>query len=397
MLRLEIESGKKHACHHNHNDLSQRRRKTKLSVSTDCVAFNLRRRHRTEDLKNMKIVAVVNRGLKLREKNLGVSEAVAFVVFLLSSFLGISLGDPRATIVGLYCNTTYASSSSVLADNFVPAFDNLSSLVNQNGFGTSVGGQGPNAIFALAQCFEDLNSTDCSLCFSEIRTNLPECYPMIGGRIFLDGCFCRYENFSFFNEAIDSQYLKICNYSRNSSLPGKFTQLVNEVVRNVSTEAIGSQGFAVGSVSRSNLSVYALAQCWDNLDSQTCNTCLQAAVSSIISYSPATEGRLLNAGCYLSGSEDLLDYYWFRYWSFATLKWEYDLESQGIFAEVRFYKSLKDVYGSELSIPISQFRLNFSYQELRKATKNFDPSNKLGQAAMELFTRVFFLLEEKLL
>ncbi|XP_042500947.1 cysteine-rich receptor-like protein kinase 2 isoform X2 [Macadamia integrifolia] len=333
-------------------------------------------------------------------QNMGVSEirGVAFVFFLVSILLGFSLADPRTNVAGFYCNTTYAASGAVLADYFIPAMDNLSSLVTQNGFGTTIYGDGPNTVFALAQCYEDLSSIDCRLCFSEIRSILPKCYPRTGGRIFLDGCFGRYENYSFFNEAVDLEDSKVCAYSKISSLPDSFRQIVIEVVGNVSTEAIKSQNFAVGSVSNSNLSVYALAQCWENLDSQKCKTCLQAAASSVISCSPAVEGRSLNAGCYLRYSTQM-------FWNpisttsdssgnhrtlliiiGSTIGCLLLLSGIGIWKAKTYLrksgsKSLGDVYGSGLSAAISQSKLNFRYQELRKATKSFDPSNKLGQGS----------------
>ncbi|XP_043704439.1 cysteine-rich receptor-like protein kinase 2 [Telopea speciosissima] len=333
---------------------------------------------------------------------MGIAEnkGVTFVVFVVSSFWVISLADPQTSIAGFYCNTTTAASGAVLANYFVPAMDNLSSLVNQNGFGTTVVGEGPNAVYALAQCFKDLNLIDCSLCFSEIRSILPKCYPKTGGRIFLEGCFGRYENFSFFNDTMDSEDSKVCNYSKNSSLPGKFMEIVNEVVGNVSTEAIRNRGFAVGSVSNSNFSVYALAQCWESLDNQKCNSCLQAAASSVISCSPAVEGRSLNAGCYLrystgmfwnsvpttsnsSGNNKTL---WIIIGSSVGVVLLLSGIGIGIWKAKGCFrksdsKSLKAVYGAGLSATISQSKLNFRYQELRKATKNFDTSNKLGQGS----------------
>ncbi|CAN6453205.1 unnamed protein product [Victoria cruziana] len=42
-------------------------------------------------------------------------------------------------------------------------------------------------------------------------------------------------------------------------------------------------------------------------------------------------------------------------------------------------KTMKDMYGSGLSILIAQSKLNYSYNELRNATNGFDSVNKLGQ------------------
>lgn len=224
---------------------------------------------------------------------------IGLYMFMAPIFVGLTIADPRTTLVNLSCSSTLAVSGGVLADNFVPAMDNLSSQVERNGFGTAVVGQGPNAVFGLAQCLKDLSSIDCRLCFSEIRSQLPKCYPKTGGRIFLDGCFGRYENFSFFGQAMDGVQSKVCLFNKNSSEPVKFGEVVNDVIGNVSLEAQRNKGFAVGSSSISNLTVYALAQCWESLDNALCSSCLKAASSSIVTCTPAIEGRSLNAGCYL--------------------------------------------------------------------------------------------------
>ncbi|KAK9090853.1 hypothetical protein Sjap_024030 [Stephania japonica] len=68
----------------------------------------------------------------------------------------------------------------------------------------------------------------------------------------------------------------------------------------VCLEAQRSRGFAVGSASSSQVSVFALAQCWQDLDKRLCNACLQNAASSIMSCSPGVEDQSLKAGCYMS-------------------------------------------------------------------------------------------------
>lgn len=217
-----------------------------------------------------------------------------------------SLGDPRTSVVRLFCNkNSSADSGAALAVNFVPAMDNLSNQVDQNGFGAAVAGTGPNSFYALSQCFEDLSPVDCQLCFSEIRSLLPKCYPDTGGSIFLDGCFGRYENYSFFNEIFDSNDGNVCSYRKNSSRPTSFGKVVQVVVGKVTSEAITKQGFAVGSASDSESQVYALAQCWENLNKTLCSSCLVAAASSIVSCAPATEGRAVYAGCFVRYSTEL--------------------------------------------------------------------------------------------
>jgi hypothetical protein len=124
---------------------------------------------------------------------------------LLLSLCGPAAGDPRTTVAGQTCAPGAALSGSLLADNFVPAMDQLNTNVSAHGFGTSaVGSGGPNMVFGLGQCLRDLSPVDCKLCFAEVRSLLPKCYPRVGGRLYLDGCFGRYANYSFFGEAVDA-------------------------------------------------------------------------------------------------------------------------------------------------------------------------------------------------
>lgn len=321
---------------------------------------------------------------------------VVFLFLMASGFVSNLMADPRTTVAGFQCNSTEAVSSVLLAQNFVPAMANLSTQVNEDGFGTSIVGEAPNAVFGLAQCFKDLSSIDCQLCFSEIRSILPKCYPDTGGRIFFDGCFGRYENFSFFDQGVDSVQLKNCSSSKNSSQPGIFKEALERVIESVSLKAQKNQGFAVASHSVSNLTLHALAQCWESLDKKTCNSCLQASASSIMSCYPGVDGRSLNAGCYMRYSNEV-------FWNLsrhtglsAGRKALYIilglavggfliLAGIGLWKKGHlrqsFGKSLKDIYGSGLSSALAHSQLNFRYQELRQATNNFDSSNKLGQGS----------------
>ena len=77
-----------------------------------------------------------------------------------------------------------------------------------------------------------------------------------------------------------------------------------QLVRNLSVEAPKKDGFFVGSVSRGNVSVYGLAQCWELVNGSACEGCLANAVYRITSCLPKEEGRVLNAGCYLRYSTE---------------------------------------------------------------------------------------------
>ncbi|KAK9113692.1 hypothetical protein Syun_020489 [Stephania yunnanensis] len=282
--------------------------------------------------------------------------------------------------------------------NFIRTMGNLSSMADDHGHGTTEVGEGPNSVYGLVQCFKDLSSIDCRLCFAEIRSVLPKCYPNIGGRIFLDGCFGRYENYSFFDQAMDSKDSNVCSSGRKSSNPDKFNEVLKMVISNVSVEAQRSGGFAVGSGSSSLVTVFALAQCWQDLDKRLCNACLQNAASSIMSCSPGVEGRSLKAGCYMRYSTRV-------FWNLnqtavhssgkSNSLWIIICSALGGFLLIvavviwivkaymrrTYCDSLQDLFGSGLSAAISQSNLNFKYNDLKRATKRFDASNKVGQGS----------------
>ncbi|THF97036.1 hypothetical protein TEA_020460 [Camellia sinensis var. sinensis] len=183
-------------------------------------------------------------------------------------------------------------------------------------------------IFGLFQCFEDLPHTDCLLCFATSRTRIPHCLPSISARIYLDGCFLRYESFDFFNQSVDSAQDTVncaTDVVRELGFESRFGEVISdviqeavvnggfavgkekgvyglaqcaifeEVISDVIQEAVVNGGFAVGK----EKGVYGLAQCWRSVSSGGCRDCLEKAAGEVRRCVPSREGRGLNAGCYL--------------------------------------------------------------------------------------------------
>lgn len=271
----------------------------------------------------------------------------------------------------------------------------VSSLVDKQGWGTYEFGSNP-VLYSLAQCMDDLSHTDCLLCFTEARTKLPRCIPSLSARVHLDGCFLRWDNYSFYGEAVDNQLDKrVCNNSSavQNYLRDEFTARVKEVVLNVTGTAVGKGGFAVAEMKRGAVSVYALAQCWKTVNRTGCRTCLDKAAREVNQCLPASEGRGLNAGCYL------------RYSTEKFYDDQQENDKKGVFnkgaivataiAGVAF--SMLVIFGAclvykrilrkkkervtlgRLSSIVSKSNLNFKYETLEKATEFFNPSRKLGQ------------------
>ncbi|KAJ1690585.1 hypothetical protein LUZ63_014740 [Rhynchospora breviuscula] len=324
---------------------------------------------------------------------------LAIILFFTQLFLHKHvMGDSRTALVAQYCNNQEPESGSALADYFVPAMDSLYTNVSSNGYGTAGAGSGPNAVFGLGQCLEDLGSIDCQLCFGQVRSLLPKCYPNTGGRIYLDGCFGRYANYSFFGEALDAYDTKVCNSTLGNSTDHTFYENVQSTVNNVTVAGKRRNGYAVGSSKGSNVSVYVMVQCWEVLNQSACNTCLDAAAASVLECVPALEGRALFSGCYIrysnrlfwnsddtgSGSSGNHNLIWIIlgpclgviFIVVGILIWKRKLIWRKSSAE-----SLLELYSADLPPGIMQSSLNFKYGELKKATDNFNLSNKLGQGS----------------
>ncbi|OWM76085.1 cysteine-rich receptor-like protein kinase 2 [Punica granatum] len=304
-------------------------------------------------------------------------------------------GDPRTQTVKMICSNQLEHNTTIFVPNFVAVMENISGQMRTKGYGQSIIGSGPDANYGLSQCYGDLSLLDCVLCYAEARSLLPQCYPYNGGRIFLDGCFMRAENYSFFQEYTGPNDTVVCgNQTRKSS---SFENSARQAVARAVADAPGNNGYARTELARSggvNESAYVLADCWRTLDPSSCRACLENASASILKCLPWSEGRALNTGCFM------------RYSDTNFLNKEPGKGSNrgtiivivvsvvsslvvlavgitiGVFIWKQRYiqKKRKGPDNAKRLVKIlHDSSLNFKYSVLEKATGSFDGANKLGQ------------------
>ncbi|CAN6548911.1 unnamed protein product [Malus baccata var. baccata] len=227
-----------------------------------------------------------------------------FLLLKILLLLGMAAGNPRTKTVQIMCGNQREHNTTVFVPNFVSTMENISEQMRTSGFGVAVTGSGPDTNYGVAQCYGDLSLLDCVLCYAEARTVLPQCFPYNGGRIYLDGCFMRSENYSFYEEFRGSEDRVVCgNTTRKSSA---FGESAREVVRRAVESAPSNRGYARGEVSVSgtaNQSAYVLADCWRTLDESSCRQCLENASASMLGCLPWSEGRALYTGCFMRYSD----------------------------------------------------------------------------------------------
>lgn len=306
-----------------------------------------------------------------------------------------SVGDPRAQTVQFMCGHQLEHNTTLFVPNFVATMENISDQMRARGFGVSITGKGPDTNYGLAQCYGDLSFLDCVLCYAEARTVLPQCFPFNGGRIFLDGCFMRAENYSFFQEFTGPQDHAVCgNRTRKSSA---FQESARRAVLQAATDAPNNSGYArvaLQASGTSNESAYVLADCWRTLNANSCRACLENATESILGCLPWSEGRALNTGCFMRYSDiNFLNPIPGSGRSRGTVVVivvaavsSAIVLAVGAIIGAHFWKKKiiqQKRKGSndaeKLVKTLHDSSLNFKYSTLEKATGSFDEANKLGQ------------------
>ncbi|XP_019176783.1 PREDICTED: cysteine-rich receptor-like protein kinase 2 [Ipomoea nil] len=323
----------------------------------------------------------------------------AFIPFILSLILlfpDLSYGAPRAQQVKLICETELEHNTTAFVPNFVGVMEKISDKMRTQGWGTSVLGSGPDENFGLAQCYGDLSLLDCVLCYAEARTVLPQCFPFNGGRIYLDGCFMRAENYTFFDEYLGPGDTRVCGNSTRKD--PSFQQTARRAVMQAVSTAVNNNGSSRSQLSvpgRQNESAYVLADCWNTLNDSACRACLQNASASMLGCLPWSEGRALYTGCFMRYSDT----------NFLNPIPSNDSSSRVSVAVIvvaavssvivlivgvvialyflkqrRIEKKRKGPNDAEKLVKIlHDSSLNFKYSTLEKATGCFDEANKLGQ------------------
>ncbi|KDP26625.1 hypothetical protein JCGZ_17783 [Jatropha curcas] len=303
------------------------------------------------------------------------------------------MGDPRAQQVKVTCGRQLEHNASIFVPNFVATMENISEQMRTSGFGVAVTGSGPDINYGLAQCYGDLSLLDCVLCYAEARTVLPQCYPHNGGRVFLDGCFMRSENYSFFEEYRGPLDEVICgNQTRKNST---FEESAKVALSTAVSSAMNSRGYARAQVAvqGTNESAYVLADCWRTLNASACRACLENASASILKCLPGSEGRALYTGCFIRYSDrDFLNELRNDSSRGSIIVIVVSIVSSlvvlgvgiiiGVYIWKHRYVQMKRRGSNDarkLVKTLNDSSLNFKYSTLEKATGSFDDANKLGQ------------------
>ncbi|KAK6928366.1 Gnk2-homologous domain [Dillenia turbinata] len=306
-----------------------------------------------------------------------------YLTLTLTFSLLLQIGNGEG-VMKRVCRSTRPKNITGFIDSYRKIVDRAMDVIYREKFVADDEGNEPDKIYFMAQCFSDLSKEDCKTCFIQLDALFGGCFPYNGGRIYLDGCHLRVENYDFRQQIFSTTDHKSCAVSE--PLPWEQAQATRLLIKDIIKRAPADQGYARGHKKLGVGDVYGMATCWKSLADKYCAACLEKASLSAFNCLPSKEGRVINAGCILHYSD-----YKFYGHSDPLMQGSVLIRifvicllavAVGFFLGKFSYGRLNkhhDLEGLEKEFSVLKASLQFKHATLEKATEYFCAACKLGQ------------------
>ncbi|MED6113952.1 hypothetical protein PIB30_075592 [Stylosanthes scabra] len=317
--------------------------------------------------------------------------------------------DPQINSLKKYCGKQIPAAVNRLFNFNDVVYAAMADLRNQsinNYFGTShkAMGDGTITVYAMFQCRRYLSNADCAACFA--AANRDTCTQVDSVHIVYDGCFLRYELFSFFNDTVSDVNGVVCGnpFSKVETINDEFSEEAKEVLNKlqIATPQIPNYYAATKTALVGGGAIYAVAQCIEIVSQNGCHECLNLGFNNIQGCLPYTDAREYDAGCFIRYSQrpffadnqtidivtpvlDKGDSHKKLYTIIMGVLGGVALIITMFFALYRFsakfsFKKTMRVPKGEISGATNKLEapINYKYNDLKAATNNFSEKNKLG-------------------
>ncbi|XP_062095470.1 cold-responsive protein kinase 1-like [Humulus lupulus] len=319
-----------------------------------------------------------------------------------------SSADPQTKLLNQGCSQYNATDFTDFFTNLNATFSDLRAQLRggDKRFATAQQARGSDPVYAMAQCRDYLSAADCAACFAAAEKQIRNCSAANGARVIYDGCFLRYETNGFFDQTTLPGNVGICGKKTIPHSPAAFTSTVDDVLTTLQAATPKINGFfaaekkEVVGAGGGNLTVYGMAQCAQTVSSSGCLDCLKVAYANLQICLPDSEGRAVDAGCFLrySNASFFADNQTTNLAPFLNNGGSSSKKAiiggvaggvgglalliiVGIFIWFKRYSRKPHAIdrgnilgGTELQGPV-----NYKYKDLKNATKNFSEENKLGE------------------
>ncbi|KAM7460849.1 hypothetical protein LguiA_028970 [Lonicera macranthoides] len=233
---------------------------------------------------------------------------VVALILLLVYSTKPAASQPQTNLLNTGCSQYNATSLSSFSINLNGSFSDLRRQLSSGNtkFATAQRARSSVPVYVLAQCRDYLSTANCLACFdASVRQIERNCSAANGARVIYDGCFLRYESNGFFDQTTAIGNGGKCGI-RNSSQGTAFSTAVLGLLTDLVVATPRINGYfaatnraAVGS----NLTVHALAQCTHTVTSSGCLDCLRVARQNIQNCPPLADARAVDVGCFLRYSD----------------------------------------------------------------------------------------------
>ncbi|KAH9327233.1 hypothetical protein KI387_007411 [Taxus chinensis] len=227
--------------------------------------------------------------------------SILLLLFLSSAFPSYTFEYRWST-----CNKalTYTQGSTYSSNLDLLITDLLRNTPQSSGFNTSNRGQSSNKVYGLLQCIGNISAEKCSACSQEANKTLhKECANNVGGRVWMDYCFLRYDNTNFIS-TLDSDPQVLVNQKDVTENTETFKSTTSSLLSNLSDQAYNVPANKLGAAGTASYStsklVYGLVQCWRDLSVNNCRSCLTTAKKAVEDCCSVKQGaNALSGSCAL--------------------------------------------------------------------------------------------------
>ncbi|GLT69655.1 hypothetical protein SLA2020_417900 [Shorea laevis] len=156
-------------------------------------------------------------------------------------------------------------------------------------------------VFTCASTMLQMNLPECiTTAIQDIKNRCPNTTEAV---VWEEFCQLRFSNKNFFGQLnVTGNVLGLDNM-QNISEPEQFKSVVKETLNNLSKRAafnLSANMYATGEVPFQDKTIYALVQCTRDLSADGCNSCLQRAITDVLTCCYFSVGaRLPSRSCFL--------------------------------------------------------------------------------------------------
>ncbi|KOM52785.1 hypothetical protein LR48_Vigan09g144400 [Vigna angularis] len=306
-----------------------------------------------------------------------------------------AVAGPDAHLVNIGCSSFNASDLRSFFANINETFSDMREEIRNQSkhFGTVQKAREQVLTYAMFQCRNYLSKNDCLSCFNTATTQIRNCSSGNGARVIYDGCFLRYESNRFYDQTNEIGSGVSCG--NISSTVTDFRAAGQQALMDLQTAVPKTGDFyaATKTLVAGGSAVYAVAQCVETATQINCQNCMQVGYNNLQSCLPNTEGRAYDAGCFMRYSttpffadNQTINIAPYLKKGNSRKKWGIIGGATGgvvllllLFGWRMSRKRNQIPRGDILGATELKGPVNYKYNDLKAATKNFSAENKLGE------------------